>query len=101
MRWKQSALLILAVTRGDATGRRRRADQFALVSPVDPEPHKFSLVGGRVVCNNNNGVWMFGMPKQVSTNGQVREQINFNGNGLTTGSLAYTYQRGRQGRSAE
>jgi len=56
---------------------------------------RLTLIAGRVVCNNNNGVWMFGMiPKQVSTDGQVREQVTFNGNGLATGSLAYTYQRG-------
>jgi len=95
MRWKRFALWIMAVL---ATG------QLAVAAGPTSSPMfrhwivnrmKLSLVGGRVVCNNNNGVWMFGMnPKQVSSDGQIREQISLNGNGIGTGSLAYTYRRG-------
>ena len=93
MRWKRFAFGILAAL----------ATQFAASAEPTSSPMfrqwilnrtKLSLVGGRIVCNSSNGVWMFGIPKQVSTNGQVREQVTFNGNGITTGSLAYSYQRG-------
>ncbi len=50
---------------------------------------KFSFAGGRIVANY--GAWMFG-PQQITMDGPIREQINFNGNGMG-GSLAYTYVR--------
>jgi len=54
------------------------------------EQTRFTIVGGRVV--SSNGTWMFVIPKQVSKDGPVREQITINGNGVT-GSLAYSYER--------
>ena len=53
---------------------------------------RFSFVGGRVAATTNNGNWMFGLQRQTSSDGPVREQITFNGNGVS-GSVAYTYQR--------
>jgi len=95
MRWKQFALWILAMA--IATG-----EIFAAEGPTNSPLFQnwvvrrtsFSLVGGRVVSNNNNnnGAWIFGMPPQVSKDGPVREQISFNGNGVSA-SLAYSYQR--------
>ena len=54
---------------------------------------RLSLVGGRIVGTPSNGPWMFGNSQQNFGEGQVREHVAFNGNG-TSGSLAYTYQRG-------
>lgn len=51
---------------------------------------QFSFAGGRVIGNNQ--AWMFGMPAQVSTDGSIREQVSFNGNGIA-GSLAYSFVR--------
>ena len=52
----------------------------------------FSLVGGQITTNAINNLWMFNLPKQMMTEGPVREQIDLHGNGAS-GSLAYTYQR--------
>jgi len=93
MRWKQFALWILAATFASC---EIAAAEGPTSSPMFQQwivgRTKFSFVAGRVVSNGNNGVWMFGMPRQVATDGSVREQINFNGNGVAR-SLAYTYQR--------
>ena len=51
---------------------------------------RFVFVGGRIV--NSTGAWIPGLPKQLSKDPPVSEEVNFNGNG-TTGSLAYRYQR--------
>ena len=55
----------------------------------------FALVGGRVV-NTNNAGWMFGIPRQIVSDGNVREKVSLNGNG-TTGSILYSYQRMKNG----
>ena len=103
MRWKQFALWILAVACRD--GPSSPPPKGRPTSPMFQqwiaEPHKV-LARRRTGCRqSNNGGWMFGMPKQVLMDGPVREQVNFNGNGIT-GSLAYTYQRsGARSRPAE
>ncbi len=93
MPWKQFALWVLAMA--FVTGEIAAAE-----GPTNSPMFQnwvvrragFSLVGGRIVCNNNNGAWMFGTQKQVATDGPVHEQVNLNGNGVS-GSLAYTYRR--------
>ena len=99
MRWKQFALWILA------TALRDGRDSPPKSRPIRPcfrqwiaNQTKFSFVGGRVVGNTNNGAWMFGMPKQVSTEGPVREQINFNGNGSHRVPCLYLPAQRRPGR---
>ena len=93
MRWKPFALWILATAY--ATGEIAAADA-PTNSPMFRQwiiqQSRFSLVGGRVVSNCISGMWMFGRPPQVMTQGQIREEIQFNGNGIT-GALVYTYQR--------
>ena len=92
MPWKQFAWCILAM----ACGGGELAAQEPSSAPVFQQwivgRTRFSLVGGRIV--SSNGAWMSGVPKQVSEDGPVREQVNFNGNGVT-GSIAYIYQRSR------
>ena len=50
------------------------------------------MVGGRITTNAINNLWMFNLPRQMMTEGPVREQIDIHGTG-TSGSLVYTYQR--------
>ena len=94
MRWKQFVMWILAMVFATC---EIAAAEGPNSSPMFQQwivgRTKFSLVAGRVISNGNNGVWMFGIPRQqVASDGPVREQINFNGNGVTR-SLTYTYQR--------
>jgi hypothetical protein len=91
MRWKRIALWILGLI--FATSEITAAEGPA-GSPLFRQwilgQTRFMLVGGRVV--SSNGTWTFVIPKQVSKDGAVREQITFNGNGVT-GALVYSYQR--------
>jgi hypothetical protein len=93
MRWKQIALWILAAV---CARCQIAAAEGPTSSPMFQQSivnqTRFSLVGGRVVGESGNGAWMFGRPRQVLTEGPVREQINFNINGVAR-SFAYTYQR--------
>jgi hypothetical protein len=92
MNRKQFALCILAMV--CATGQVFAADGLAS-SPYFRNfilnQTKLSLAGGRVVSNCTNGMWVF-RQKQTFASGPVREEIQYNGNGVT-GAFTYTYQR--------
>ena len=92
MRWKQFAFWILATALATSETAAQDLTNLPIFRQWITNQTRFSFVGGRVVVNTNNGAWMFGTQKQVSTEGPAREQVNVNGNGVT-GSLAYTYQR--------
>jgi hypothetical protein len=92
MYWKQFALWILmtaGTTYAIAAPEPGASPLFRQLITSQP---KFSVVGGRILSNGSNSPWMFGTSKQTSTDGPVREQVSFNGNGVT-GSLTYLYQR--------
>jgi hypothetical protein len=55
----------------------------------------FGMSGGRIVNNHSNG-WMFPMGSRTMSDGDIRESLNFTGNG-TSGSVSYTYQRIKTG----
>ena len=55
----------------------------------------FGLSGGRIVNNHSNG-WMFPVGSRSMSDGEIRENLTFNGNG-TTGSVSYSYQRVKTG----
>ena len=94
MRWKLLAFGILAaacaVGEMDAAQGPQEPTNSTVFQQWIAGRNRFAIVGGRVVCSSGN--WMFGMPRQIATEGPVREQINFGGNGLS-GSLSYLYQR--------
>jgi hypothetical protein len=88
MRWKRLALWILAAACATSGIAAQEPSSSPLFRQWIAGQNRFALVGGRVV--SRNGPWTFG--GQTATEGPVREQINFGGNGLS-GSLAYLYQR--------
>ena len=92
MRWKQFALWILAMACATGDIAAQEPTNAPMFRHWILTQNRFSFVGGRVVGVSNNGPWMFGGTKQVSKDGPVREQVNFNGNGVS-GSVAYTYRR--------
>jgi hypothetical protein len=55
----------------------------------------FGLSVGRVVNNHGNG-WIFPTGSQAVSDSEVRERINFNGNGAS-GSVVYSYQHTKTG----
>ncbi len=91
MRWRRLALWMLAATCAAGTIAAQEPSNSPLFRQWISGQNKFAIVNGRVV--STNGGWMFGMPRQVATEGPIREQITFGGNGLS-GSLTYLYQSG-------
>lgn len=55
----------------------------------------FALSGGRIVNNHGNG-WVFPMGSRSMSDGDIRESLNFTGNGAS-GAVTYSFQRVKTG----